>query len=467
MKLYAAPLDFRPIAEEFSVPTDFPEEVTAQAASAQDRYADQRRDARDIPLVTIDPVGSMDLDQAVFIEARDGGYRVLYAIADVAAFIEPGSALEEESLKRGQTIYLPDEPARLHPAELSEDRASLLADVDRPAVLWTFDLDSAGEVQDFSVERALVRNRARLDYDQVHEDLENGSLHSSIALLPEVGKLRQASSLRRDAINLRIPSQRVSESSDGEEGHYELVMEPRYEVMDYNSEISLLTGMCAGRLMESHGIGFLRTLAAATPEAEAEFRSEAQALGFSLEGQSISEFLHSVDADSPRGMAVMREAQRLLRGADYVWLEESSADVHAGIGGYYAHVTAPLRRLVDRFATEVCLALSGGYEVPEWVRNRAGDVISTMRSTSQLASQVDRACLKLTEATVLAPWVGTNFDSVVVDGGDKRDKARLFILEPPVIGEAVGQPPTGSETTVSLVKADVAERDVLFAWPAD
>ena len=467
MKLYAAPLDFRPIAEEFSVPTDFPEEVTAQAASAQDRYADQRRDARDIPLVTIDPVGSMDLDQAVFIEARDGGYRVLYAIADVAAFIEPGSALEEESLKRGQTIYLPDEPARLHPAELSEDRASLLADVDRPAVLWTFDLDSAGEVQDFSVERALVRNRARLDYDQVHEDLENGSLHSSIALLPEVGKLRQASSLRRDAINLRIPSQRVSESSDGEEGHYELVMEPRYEVMDYNSEISLLTGMCAGRLMESHGVGFLRTLAAATPEAEAEFRSEAQALGFSLEGQSISEFLHSVDADSPRGMAVMREAQRLLRGADYVWLEESSADVHAGIGGYYAHVTAPLRRLVDRFATEVCLALSGGYEVPEWVRNRAGDVISTMRSTSQLASQVDRACLKLTEATVLAPWVGTNFDSVVVDGGDKRDKARLFILEPPVIGEAVGQPPTGSETTVSLVKADVAERDVLFAWPAD
>ena len=467
MKLYAAPLDFRPIAEEFSVPTDFPEEVTAQAASAQDRYADQRRDARDIPLVTIDPVGSMDLDQAVFIEARDGGYRVLYAIADVAAFIEPGSALEEESLKRGQTIYLPDEPARLHPAELSEDRASLLADVDRPAVLWTFDLDSAGEVEDFSVERALVRNRARLDYDQVHEDLQNGSLHSSIALLPEVGKLRQASSLRRDAINLRLPSQRVQESSDEGEGHFELVMEPRYEVMDYNSEISLLTGMCAGRLMESQGVGFLRTLAAATPEAEAEFRSEAQALGFSLEGQSISEFLHSVDADSPRGMAVMREAQRLLRGADYVWLEESPADVHAGIGGYYAHVTAPLRRLVDRFATEVCLALSGGYEVPEWVRNRAGDVISTMRSTSQLASQVDRACLNLTEATVLAPWVGTNFESVVVDGGEKRDKARLFILEPPVMGEAVGQPPTGSETTVSLVKADVAERDVLFAWPAD
>ena len=73
---------------------------------------------------------------------------------------------------------------------------------------------------------------------------------------------------------------------------------------------------------------------------------------------------------------------RLLRGADYVWLDEAPAEVHAGIGGFYAHVTAPLRRLIDRFATEVCLALSGGYEVPEWVRERAGEVVSTMRSTS-------------------------------------------------------------------------------------
>lgn len=90
-----------------------------------------------------------------------------------------------------------------------------------------------------------------------------------------------------------------------------------------------------------------------------------------------------------------------------------------------------------------------------------------MRSTSQLASQVDKACLNLTEATVLAPWVGTNFEAVVVDGGEQREKARLFVLDPPVMGQAVGHPETGKETMVSLVKADVEERDVLFAWPAD
>lgn len=464
MKLYAAPLDFRAIATEFSVATDFPADVTAQAARAQDRYADSRRDAREIPFVTLDPAGSMDLDQAVYIEEREGGYRVFYAIADVAAFIEPGSELERESFRRGQTIYLPDEPARLHPPELSEDQASLLPGTDKPAVLWTFDLDGNGEVESFHVERALIYSQARLDYEGAHADLAASNLHPSIALLPVVGRLRQESSLRREAISLRLPSQRVVENEDGT---FELIIEPRYEVMDYNSEISLLAGMCAGRLMQEAGVGFLRTLPAAEPEHERQFRAEAQALGFALGDAPIPQFLLTVDADSPRGMAVMREAQSLLRGADYAWLGEQEAQVHAGIGGYYAHVTAPLRRLSDRFATEVCLALCGGYEVPEWVRASATEVIGAMRSTSQLASQVDKACLNLTEATVLRPWLGTNFPATVVRGDPKRDKARIFVPEPPVFAQCVGAPETGSETTVSLVTADTDSREVLFAWPAD
>ena len=464
MKLYAAPLDFAPVAEEFSVTRGFAPELHTAARTATDRYADARRDVRDIEFVTIDPPGSMDLDQAVHIEREGNGYLVHYAIADVAAFIEPGSPLERESFKRGQTIYLPDEPARLHPPELSEGSASLLPEVDRPAILWTFHLDADGEVADFHVERALIRSRARLDYEGVHADLVAGTLHPAIALLPEVGQLRQASSLRREAINLRLPSQRVSED---EEGRFELIVEPRHEVMDYNSEISLLTGMCAGQLMAEHGAGLLRTLPAATPEAESSFRSEVAALGFELNGQSISEFLLRVDATSPRGMAAMREAQYLLRGAGYAWLPEQDAEVHAGIGGYYAHVTAPLRRVADRFATEVCLALKAGADIPEWVANSAEDVLESMRRTSALASQVDKACLKLTEATVLAPWVGTNYDAIVVDTQAKKGKARAFIINPPVMATVVGTPAEGTETAVSVVRADIAAREVAFAWPAD
>ena len=465
MKLYAAPLNFRGIAEEFDVPTDFPPVLHAAAAAATDRFADRRRDARDLPLVTIDPVGSKDLDQAVHIERLGDGYRVRYAIADVAAFIEPGSELEAESLRRGQTIYLPDEPARLHPEELSEGSASLLPDVDRPAVLWTFDLDSAGEVEQFHVERALVHSVARLDYDGVHADYLAGSMHPSIELLPEVGQLREVSGLRREAINLRLPSQRVRTLDDGTS---ELIVDPRHEVMDWNSEISLLTGMCAGVLMVEHGAGILRTLGPATREAEDIFRAEARALDYGLaDDRPIGEFLQTVDATQARGMAIMREAQKLLRGSGYVNLATGEAEVHSGIGGYYSHVTAPLRRLIDRFATEYCLSICAGTEVPDWVTARADEVVEVMQRTSSLANSVDRASLDLTEATVLAPWVGHNFDAVILTSDAERNRARIFVSDPPVLADAVGSPAQGTTTRVSLVRADVETRDVTFAWPAD
>jgi len=461
MKLYAAPLNFRPIAREFDVRTTFTPELHTQASQLQDRFSQSRIDARSVPLVTIDPVGSKDLDQAVHIEARSGGgYVVRYAIADVAAFVDPDSAVAAESLERGQTIYLPDEPARLHPEELSEGSASLLPDVDRPAVLWTFELDERGEVDSAHVERALVRSVARLDYEGVHEDMQAGSVHPSIALLEEVGQLRQQSSLRRHAINLRLPSVRVVGDGDT----FELVIEPRHPVMDYNSEISLLTGMVAGRMMVDAGVGFLRTLGPADEGGEAEFRREARNLGYDVAGD-IGEFLAGVDADTPRGMAVMREAQKLLRGSGYVDLSEKQAEVHAGIGGFYSHVTAPLRRLIDRYATEVCLAICAGEDVPEWVERDAARVIKTMGRSSQLANTVEKACLHLTEATVLEPWVGHNFDGVTLKSGE--DAARVFIVDPPVLAPSAGAPEEGAETKFSLVRAEPGAREVGFAWPAD
>ncbi|MDY5785218.1 RNB domain-containing ribonuclease [Corynebacterium sp.] len=465
MKLYAAPLNFRDIAREFGVPTDFSPEVHAEAAQLADRYASARRDARDIPFVTIDPAGSKDLDQAVFIESAGDGYTVYYAIADVAAFVEPDSLTKEESLERGQTIYLPDEPARLHPPELSEDAASLLPDVDRPAALWTFNLDSAGEVTGAHVERALVHSVARLDYDGVQDDLDNGRVHPSIELLPEVGRLRQQSSLRREAINLRLPSVRVQEDPRAE-GTFELVIEPRHPIMDYNSEISLLTGMVAGQMMVDAGVGFLRTLGPATESAERDFIREVRNLGFNP-GEHIGEFLAILDADTPRGMAAMREAQKLLRGAGYVNLEEKAPEVHAGIGGYYSHVTAPLRRLIDRYATEICLAISAGTPIPDWVSEDANRVVKTMSRTTQLANGVDKACLNLTEATILRPWLGHNFDAVVLKLEEESGQARIFVVDPPVLAPCHGLPEEGKETSVSLIRADVVERDVAFAWPAD
>lgn len=470
MKLYAAALNFRPVAEEFQVPTEFSAELHKEAAECVDQFANQREDRRDIEFVTIDPVGSMDLDQAVCIEQTATGYRVYYAIADVAAFIPAGSALEAESIKRGQTIYLPDEPARLHPGEISEGAASLLPDVDRPAVLWTIDLHKDGEIADHNVARALVRSRARLDYDGVQADYERGQMHSAIAMLPDVGKLRQESALRRSAVNLRLPSQRVDRRTDGT---YEIELEPRLPVMEWNSEISLLTGMIAGQMMAQARRGFLRTLGPADEKSLRAFVVEAKALGYDYDGTtSVGEFLARVDVAEIRGMAIMREAQKLLRGAGYKYFPAGAAapgpeDVHAGVGGYYAHVTAPLRRLADRFATEVCLAIQAGREVPAWVDERAEDVVAAMERTSALAGNVDRACLRLTEATVLAPHIGEVFDAVVLNSEPEKNKSRIFLDNPPLLCGCTGAPEDGTKQRVLLTETDIVKRTVTFVWPAE
>lgn len=469
MKLYAAALDFDPVAEEFGVVRGFEPHIHQEAATATDRFAAQREDLSHLPFVTIDPIGSKDLDQAVLIEATDNGFLVHYAIADVAAFVQPGSELEAVSIARGQTIYLPDAPARLHPEELSEDAASLLAGELRPAVVWSIQLDSLGEVQSSTVRRAMVQSQARLDYEQAQQDLEAGKLHPSIVHLPEVGLLRQESALRRDAVNLAIPSQRVVKVPNEEAGeHYEIVIEPRLPIMDYNSEISLLCGMVAGDMMVQAGHGLLRTLAPATPEAEATFRAEAKALGFEIAPeQAIGEFLQGVDPNTPQGMAIQREAQKLLRGSGYVSVHNGTPEVHAGVGGYYSHVTAPLRRLIDRFATEHCLAIATNTEVPAWVTAVEEQVLESMKFTSIHASQVDNACLDLAEATVLKFWEGQNFQSVVLTSEPEKNQARLFILNPPVLAKCSGAPMQGTHQEVTLVKADVVKREVLFAWPAD
>src|SRR5690606_18991776 len=119
----AAPLEqaFAGIRREFEVREEFPDQVL-QAASQVAREPDlPDRDEREVPFLTIDPPGSMDLDQAMHIERAGEGFRIRYAIADVPAFVEPGGPIDQEVRKRGQTIYCPDTRVPLHPTEVSED----------------------------------------------------------------------------------------------------------------------------------------------------------------------------------------------------------------------------------------------------------------------------------------------------------------------------------------------------------
>src|SRR5215207_5622148 len=172
---------------ELEVPKGFLAEVRAEAARAAASAHEPRRDLTDIPFVTIDPPTSMDLDQAVHLSGGGSGYLVRYAIADVAAFVVPGGAVDREAHSRGMTVYGPDRRAPLHPLELSEGAASLLPDVERPALVWELRLDAAGSLTSTSLTRAMIRSRAKLSYERVQRDLDAGTAAEILRLLPEVG----------------------------------------------------------------------------------------------------------------------------------------------------------------------------------------------------------------------------------------------------------------------------------------
>ena len=189
---------FDAVRRELEIPDAFPDEVLGEAASAAARAAPAdpalggraRTDLRDVAFVTLDPPGSRDLDQAFELERRaGGGWRVRYAIADVAAFVVPGGAVDTESWARGMTLYAPDVRVPLHPVALSEGAASLLPDEQRPACVWTIDLDAEGEQVAVDLCRAWVRSRAQLDYPAVQR-ADDGSRTSRSCCWPRSAAAR-------------------------------------------------------------------------------------------------------------------------------------------------------------------------------------------------------------------------------------------------------------------------------------
>ncbi len=256
---------FARIRAEFEIPSAFPPDVEAEATAVASRgpvpppdvRATDRLDARDLPFVTIDPPDSMDLDQAYHAERRGNGYRVHYAIADVAAFVAPGSALDRESFVRGVTQYLPDGRAPMLPNQLGQGAASLLPDEERPALLWSIDLDATGATTSARLERATVRSRARLAYPSVQAEIDRGAADEPLVLLREIGGLRRDLEAERGGISLDLPTQDVIADGAGE---FHLEYEAPAPVEAWNAQISLLAGMEAARIMVDAGVGILRTL---------------------------------------------------------------------------------------------------------------------------------------------------------------------------------------------------------------
>ncbi len=447
------------------MPEEFPAAVQAEADRAAravpvEPAASALPDLRHIEFLTIDPAGSTDLDQALHLERTASGGVLHYAIADVAAFVTPDGPMDAEARRRGQTMYAPDGRVPLHPAVVSEGAASLLPDRDRRAFVWRFVLDEGARPVETTLTRAVVRSRRQWSYDEAQTAVDAGAAPGTLAAMAWFGAERAARESERGGASLNIPETRVVTAPDG----YRIERSSGVALEDWNAHVSLLTGMAAAEVMLAGRVGILRTMPAAGADDVEEFRTQTVALGLPWPtDQPYGEYLRRLPR-TPAARAVREHAGGLFRGAGYVAFDGDVPEetVQSAIGAAYAHTTAPLRRLVDRWSLVICEALLNGRDVPEWARASLAELPTLMARSSQRANQLNAGALDRVEAAVLHGREGEVFDGLVL--AHRGDGARVQLRRPPVEAKVTGLQAVAPGTAVRLrlVSTSVPEGTVEF-----
>jgi len=237
-------------------------------------------------------------------------------------------------------------------------------------------------------------------------------------------------------------------------------------VEGWNAQISLLTGMAAADIMLYGQVGVLRTMPPADPAALRRLRQTANALGISWpEHLDYPAFLRRLDPHRPRDAAMLNACTALFRGAGYCTFSGGvpiEAE-HSALAIEYAHVTAPLRRLVDRYAGEICVALCADQPVPNWVLSSLDGLVEEMATAERRAKSYERAIIDLVEVYLLQPRVGEEFLGTVIDVDRDRQHGTVMITEPAVEAKVNGSHlPLGRQVRVRLVSADLSAGSVAF-----
>lgn len=454
------------LADQVDLPDGFSDQVLQEANQSAEQPPDpsRYRDLTGLEFITIDPPGSMDLDQALFLERAGDGFTVWYAIADVAAWLRPGGAIDAEARRRGQTFYAPTTRTPLHPPQLSENAASLLADGRaRPALVWCIELDNQGHQVSATVERAMVRSRARRSYAEVQAELDAGQASETVRLLQEVGLKRQRIEAERGGISLNIPEQEIHVEGKV----WSLEFRQNLPVEGWNAQISLLTGMAAAGLMLGAGVGILRTLPPARQHDVERLRHIAKGLQIRWPGSvNYPDFVRSLDSAEPRHQAMLNACTLLFRGAGYTVLDGTQSGeelVHAALAANYAHTTAPLRRLVDRYVGEICVSLCAGQPVPEWVLEVQADLPQIMSESDRAAKRYERGVVDLVEALVLSQRRGEHFEATVIELFDD-DQGVVVLRDPAVEARVSGRGlELGDEVVVQVAEVDLGTGRVELA----
>jgi exoribonuclease R len=442
----------RGIRRQFKVPAEFPPAVQQAADSAAKRAPSAHVDRTDWPFVTLDPATSTDLDQAFHIEMSGTDVMLHYAIADVAWFVDDGDRLDQEAWERGTTQYLPDGKAGLYPPVLAEGAASLLPDGPRPAVVLHVRVDDDGRSTLDGAERSLIHSRAKLAYETV----QPSQLPDAF---PELAKRIAHAEDVRGAARIEPLEQEVH-ALDG--GGYDISFRPRLKSEDDNAAMSLATNLAVADALFAAGTGLFRVMPAPDARAEQRLRHTARALGIEWASETVlHDFERSLNGTEPKPAAMLMAIRRAGGGASYVPFSTGAPPWHSAMAATYAHATAPLRRLADRYVVMATLAIANGRPVPEQVTAAFPKLPEVMRRADDTAGQIERAVIDLAEVALLSAQAQRTFEAVVTDVDDRG--ARIQLCQLPVVSRVdahrVGP---GDDVRVRVVSTDIPARAAKF-----
>lgn len=438
---------------------EWPEEVRAETAAwvTNPGVADPTLvDRTALPLVTIDEEHSRDLDQALFVEASETGWRVWYAIADAAWFVRPGTALFAEALRRGSSFYLPGLVVPMLPPPLSEGVVSLNPGVERRALLFCVDLDAAGEVRATAVERARVRSRVKTWYDAVQAWFDGRALcpggpevAASLRALREVGLARLRLAAARDVVRYRRTELEVHLASG--DAAFVARGDLRNDVERWNEQISLLCNVEGGRLLldppehvqpvfrnhEPPGAEALDGLGRLVDALVRLHRLDPEVWAWKRGEEPLGRWLDRLPQGGPEGrvsQALHRQALLATSGASF----GPAPSGHHGVGAaVYARFTAPMREVVGVFTHKEFWERFGAAPHPVAADLDLRDrVIAASQHARQLQRQLDRDANRLVlDALFAVELAQPRADRPTRRGtvmGLARGKVHVLLDEPPI-----------------------------------
>jgi VacB/RNase II family 3'-5' exoribonuclease len=440
------------IRAQFRVPEGFSEALTSAASGDASARISGHADWTKKRFVTLDPARSTDLDQAFAIE-RDATDIILeYAIADVGAFVSEGDAIDVEAWARGTTIYLPDGKAPLYPPQLSEGASSLLPGVDRPSVVFRVRINLAGKVQLDGAVRAVVRSQAKLAYETV----KAADLPADFA---ELSSRIERAEEDRGAQRVDAPEQEVVANA---RGRLTLAFRPQLQSEKQNASLSLAANLAVADAFLANRTGLFRVMAAPDDRAVSRLRHTAKALSLSWpRDATLAEFERTLVSDNPLHAAFRSAVRRAGPGAFYAPYQPGVVPWHSAMAATYAHATAPLRRLADRYVIEAAFQIANGGAISAELRETFDRLPAVMAHAESRSAQIGRAVLDLAEAVMLQGSEGTRFRAIVTDVDERG--ARIQLSKPAVVARIDGKGALpGDEVIVELESADPLQRQVKF-----